>query len=85
MKRLIVLVALALTACGSEQRVAEPTIRAATQVCANNGGVDSIRRAYAQGESERCGHKCTRATGRFLYSANVKCNNGANFYLNFTE
>lgn len=88
-KRLIAVVAalcLIVVACSrKEEKVAEATIRAATQVCQNNGGVSSISRAYVQGEVEHCGYRCVRSTGRFLYSGNVECNNGANFHLNFTE
>lgn len=77
---------LYLAGCVQRQEVvAEAHILAANQVCEKNGDVAKITRAYAQGEVENCGSHCVRATGRFLYSANVECNNGANFRLNFTE
>lgn len=85
MKRLALALALALAACSAENNVTERHIIAANQVCQNNGGVASIRKAYAQGETQNCGYRCLKATGRFLYSGNVECHNGAYFHLNFTE
>lgn len=86
MKKLILLVALALTACGTDSSsVTGSHIRAAGQVCQNNGGVSSIRKAYKHGQTESCGYLCLRPTGLFLYLADVECNNGAHFNLNFVE
>lgn len=86
MKKLILLVALALTACGADPgTVTDTHIRAAGQVCQSNGGVSGIRKAYKQGRTESCGYRCLKPTGQFLYSANVECNNGAYFNLNFVE
>ena len=86
MSVMIIATSLCLFGCGSvDSNVTDVHIRAANQVCQNNGGVSGIRKAYKQGKTENCGYRCLRPTGQFLYSANVECNNGAYFNLNFVE
>lgn len=89
MKVAFIIAALTLAACGDASNVTETHIRAAGQACQNNGGIKGIREARQQDriESESCGYRCVKfnSTGQVLYSANVECNNGAHFNLNFVE
>jgi hypothetical protein len=77
--------ALGLAACDSNGPVTDRHIAMATEKCAVNGGLNSVQQASTSKETESCGYKCSRATGRYEYSAAFSCKNGASFNLKWTE
>ena len=85
MKRLLILPVLLLSACGSESVVTASHIEFAQFMCANNGGLKSIRNAEVVEDFEICGYKCSRKTGKLEYKADLLCNNGASFKMGIAK
>ena len=79
---LVCLTVLALAGCTvstNNDGVFSPQITQAQKLCVQNDGVFVIVRSEREAEFEKCGYKCARGTGRYKYTAVVKCNNGAVF------
>lgn len=75
---ILISVVIVLTGC-SKDGVTTVHIQQAQELCANNGDVKSITNADYWGDSESCGYRCTKATGKTVYRADVSCNNGSKF------
>ena len=85
MKKLVFLFAILLTACDNVGFVTSEHIEHAQFLCANNGGLGSISDPSKKVEVESCGYKCWQKTGRTLYLADVRCNNGASFGMRYSK
>ncbi|MBU9200291.1 hypothetical protein KTD31_02770 [Burkholderia multivorans] len=88
MKKIVVLAALfvplLLAAC-AKQAVTDHHIQMASDKCDANGGLQAFEQASLSPETESCGYKCSRRTGRYEYQATFSCKNGAKFDLTWTE
>ena len=85
MKRLtIISLALLLVAC-NEKRVDQELIAVADQRCSTNGSLSYITDGEAAAETESCGYKCSRRTGKIEYSGTAYCRNGAVFKIDFAQ
>jgi hypothetical protein len=76
---------LGLAACGNSGPVTEQHIAMATQKCEVNDGLRQVELAGRTRETESCGYRCSRATGKYEYTETFSCKNGARFDLTWTE
>lgn len=77
----VALLALIAGCSVRDGKVRQVHIDEALSLCSSNGGIASIENADMTDERESCGSRCSRRTGRTLYRAYLKCNNGAFFEL----
>jgi len=77
-KILIVVFSLILMGCGNKG-VTQVHWDKAVEMCSGNGGVQSISDSTWNLETERCGFKCSKETGRKIYNEEFSCKNGAEF------
>ncbi|HDR9103711.1 hypothetical protein [Paraburkholderia sp. A3RO-2L] len=89
MKKIAVLAAvlssMLLMACSERKVVTDHHIQMATEKCSVNEGLKEFEQASVSPETESCGYKCSRRTGRYAYEATFSCKNGAKFDLSWTE
>lgn len=85
MRATILILALLLSACDSDNPVTPTHFAKATEECASRGGLSSVSKATKEEEIISCGRYCSKKTGKISYFESVSCNDGTKVDLTWFE